>query len=83
MTMISSRAVAIVFGSLLLAGSAFAQTAAPATTTAPAAKTAPATAKPERTAASLECSTQADAKGLHGKERKKFRSKCKSDSKKN
>lgn len=82
MTVISSRAVATVFASLLFAGSAFAQTAAPATTTAPTAKSAPATAKP-RTAASLECSTQADAKGLHGKERKKFRSKCKADAKKN
>jgi psiF repeat-containing protein len=34
-------------------------------------------AQPERTAKSIECSKQADAKGLHGKERKKFRSKCK------
>ena len=32
-----------------------------------------------RTAASLECSKQADAKGLHGKERKLFRAKCKRD----
>ena len=32
-------------------------------------------AKP-RSAASLECSKQADEKGLHGKARKKFRSKC-------
>lgn len=72
----SSRAAATVALSLLLAGSAFAQSATPAPT-APAAKTAPAKAKPERTAASLECSTQADAKGLHGKERKKFRSECK------
>jgi hypothetical protein len=39
---------------------------------APAAKTE----KP-RTAASLECSKEADAKGLHGKDRKKFRSECK------
>jgi hypothetical protein len=30
-----------------------------------------------RTAKSIECSKQADAKGLHGKERKIFRSKCK------
>ena len=30
-----------------------------------------------RTAASIECSKQADAQGLHGKARKKFRSKCK------
>lgn len=32
-------------------------------------------AKP-RSAASIECSKQADAKGLHGKDRKKFRSAC-------
>jgi hypothetical protein len=32
-------------------------------------------AKP-RTAASIECSKQADEKGLHGKARKKFRSAC-------
>lgn len=66
MTM-SSRAAATAFAFLLLTGSAFAQTAAPAAKTE---------AKP-RTAASLECSKQADAKGLHGKERKKFRSECK------
>ena len=40
---------------------------------------APATA---RSAASIECSKQADAKGLHGKVRKKFRSKCMRDMKK-
>ena len=33
-------------------------------------------AKTQRSAASLECSRQADEKGLHGKVRKKFRSKC-------
>jgi hypothetical protein len=32
-------------------------------------------AKP-RTTASIECSKQADEKGLHGKARKKFRSAC-------
>jgi hypothetical protein len=32
-------------------------------------------AKP-RSAASVECSKQADEKGLHGKARKKFRSAC-------
>jgi hypothetical protein len=38
----------------------------------------PATAAPAtRTAKSKECSTQADQKGLHGKERKKFREACK------
>lgn len=82
---ISSFAVAAAFASLLLGGSAFAQTAAtpapaaPAAKMAPATKMAPAKAKPERTAASLECSSQADAKGLKGKERKKFRSECKHD----
>jgi hypothetical protein len=29
-----------------------------------------------RSAGSMECSKQADAKGLHGKARKHFRSKC-------
>jgi hypothetical protein len=38
-------------------------------------------AKP-RTAASIECSKQADEKGLHGKARKKFRSACIRTSKK-
>lgn len=31
----------------------------------------------DRTALSKSCSTQADAKGLHGKARKHFRSACK------
>jgi hypothetical protein len=79
MTM-TSRVIATVAASLLLAGTAFAQTTAPAAkpAAAPASKMAPA-AKMEkpRTAASLECSKEADAKGLHGKERKKFRSECK------
>ncbi|MGN6115023.1 MAG: PsiF family protein [Nitrobacter sp.] len=78
MTM-TSRFIATVAASLLLAGTAFAQTTAPAAKpAAPASKMAPA-AKMEkpRTAASLECSKEADAKGLHGKERKKFRSECK------
>ncbi len=39
-------------------------------------------AEKPRTAESLECSKQADAKGLHGKERKKFRAHCKHDMKK-
>jgi len=55
-----------------------AQTTAPATP-APAAKMAPAAKKAEkpRTAESLQCSKDADAKGVHGKERKKFMSECK------
>ena len=78
MMTISSRAAATALASLLLMGSAFAQTPAPATP-APAAKAAPAEKKAEkpRTAASLECSKEADTKGVHGKERKKFMSECK------
>jgi hypothetical protein len=78
MMTISSRAAATAFASLLLMSSAFAQGTAPATP-APAAKMAPADKKAEkpRTAASLECSTEADTKGVHGKERKKFMSECK------
>jgi hypothetical protein len=62
---------------LALLGTGFAHAqpvAKPAAATAEKAK--PRIAKP-RTAKSLECSKQADAKGLHGKERKKFRSECK------
>jgi hypothetical protein len=67
---------------VLLVSPAFAQTPttpAPAAKTAPAAKMAPAekNAEKPRTAASLQCSKDADAKGLHGKERKKFMSECK------
>jgi invasion protein IalB len=78
MMTLSSRAVATAFASLLLMSSAFAQTAAPAPA-APAATAAPAAKKAEkpRTAASLECSKEADTKGVHGKERKKFMSDCK------
>ena len=74
---LASRLAAAALVSLFATSTAFAQTAAPAaksTATAPAAtdKKAP----KERSAESLECSKQADAKGLHGKERKKFRSEC-------
>ena len=78
MTPLSSRALATAFACLLLTGSAFAQTPAPVAP-APSAKAAPAEKKAEkpRTAASLECSKEADTKSLHGKERKKFMSDCK------
>lgn len=78
MMTISSRVAATAVASLLLMGSAFAQTATPATP-APAAKAAPAEKKAEkpRSAASLECSKEADTKNVHGKERKKFMSECK------
>jgi phosphate-selective porin len=80
MTKISSLATATAVVSLLLIGAASAQTAAPAKTEATKTEAkAPAEKKAEkpRTAASLECSKEADAKGLHGKERRKFRSECK------
>jgi hypothetical protein len=86
MTKLSSLVTATAVASLLLIGAASAQTAAPAkpeATKSEAAKSeatkSEATKKAEkpRTAASLECSKEADAKGLHGKERRKFRSECK------
>jgi hypothetical protein len=78
MMTISSRVAATAFASLFLISSAFAQSTAPATP-APATKMAPAEKKAEkpRTAESLQCSKDADAKSLHGKERKKFMSECK------
>jgi hypothetical protein len=60
-------------------GAALAQTPAPAPSTAPAAQPA-APAKmtaDQKKAISKSCSDQATAKGLHGKERKKFRAACK------
>lgn len=62
----------------LVSGVAIAQTA-PAPMMKPAAA-APAAAAPDaaaKAAKSAECSKEADAKGLHGKERKKFREACK------
>ena len=75
-TIVFRTAAAAAFASLLLLSSAYAQT-----TTAPAAAPAATEKKAEkpRSAASLECSKEADAKGLHGKERKKFRSDCKKE----
>ena len=86
MMTLSSRAVATAFASLLLMSSAFAQATAPATsapTATPATKMAPAEKKAQnpRTAASLECSKEADGKSLHGKARKKFMSECKKTAK--
>jgi len=75
MMTISSRVAATAIASLFLISSAFAQTPAPATP-APAAKTEKKAEKP-RSAESLQCSKDADAKGVHGKERKKFMSECK------
>ena len=74
---ISSRTAAAIVASLvLLASPALAQTTAPAAKSDSMAPSDKKMQKP-RTAASLECSKEADAKGLHGKERKKFRAECK------
>jgi hypothetical protein len=79
---LASRLAAAALASLLVSGTAFAQTAAPAAKSDTAATTADKKApKKEHSAESLECSKQADAKGLHGKERKKFRSECIKDAK--
>jgi glucose/arabinose dehydrogenase len=69
----------------LISVSAMAQTATtPATTTTPMATTKSTGAMPKQktmappqSAVSKACSVQADAKGLHGTERSKFRSQCK------
>ena len=83
-----SKVFALGLIAAIASGSAFAQTAAPAAPAAPAAApaaAAPAAAPAAKAAAgkaaqtpkSLDCSKQADAKNLHGKERKKFREACK------
>ena len=81
---LASRLAVVAIASLFATGTAFAQTAAPAakadaktTTAAPMDKKAP----KEHSAESLECSKQADAKALKGKERKKFRRECMKEAK--
>jgi invasion protein IalB len=85
MITISSRVAGLALAaSLVFAGAASAQTPAPAASPAPAAAPAAApTAKSSKphSAASVECSKEADAQGLHGKARKKFRSECKAKAK--
>jgi hypothetical protein len=61
-------------------GAAFAQAPAPAPSTAAPAAQSAAPAKmsaDDKKAVSKSCSDQANAKSLHGKARKKFRSDCK------
>ncbi len=68
--MIKSAVMAAGLGfALFITGPAYAEDAA-----APAGKGKSPPAA--RSAKSLDCSKQADAKGLHGKDRKKFRSEC-------
>ena len=68
---IGLSAILLVLGS----GIGLAQTPAPATS-APE-TSAPAASGPEAKGIAKECSQQATAKGLHGKERRKFRADCK------
>jgi hypothetical protein len=67
---IGLSAILLVLGS----GIGLAQTPAPAT---PPDSSAPAASGPEAKGIAKECSQQATAKGLHGKERRKFRADCK------
>ncbi len=76
----TTLAITTAVAAVLLAAPASAQSTAPAAAPAAKSTTAPMAApkaKTERSAVSVECSKQADAKGLHGKERHKFRSTCK------
>jgi len=78
-------AIAAIVSSLCV-GASIAQTTpstAPPAAKAPAATTPKTKVEPKaRSAESIECSKQADAKGLHGKPRKTFRAKCIKDLKK-
>ena len=73
--------IAAIVAVTLMAGTAMAQTpsAMPTAKASRAAAPAKKPAKPPvvRTAKSLDCSKQADAKGIHGKPRKSFMSSCK------
>ena len=89
--MIRTSVVLAACAALTLSAPALAQTASTTsskstTSIVQTTKTAPTKAKgPATTAAKTvegkACSAQADAKGLHGKARKKFRSACKEDAK--
>ncbi len=72
---------ALIGAALLLSGPVAAQTAATtsnhATVAAKASNSTTTKAPVVRTAKSLDCSKQADAKSLHGKPRKSFMSSCK------
>ncbi|MGA2794463.1 MAG: PsiF family protein [Roseiarcus sp.] len=78
---ITTLAAAAAMTALLMGGAAFAQTYAPAPAEpAPAAAPAAPAAAPApavHSAKSVECSKEADAKGLHGEPRRKFRAECK------
>ena len=73
---ISTLFSAFAVSALLMGGVAYAVEAAPAAKPAAAPMTAPMAAG-THSAKSIESSKEADAKGLHGAERKKFREECK------
>ncbi len=66
---------AIALATSLTGGALALDAAKPAPTSSPMA--APMTGGSDAAARSAECSKQADAQGLHGKPRKKFREACK------
>ena len=71
----------VITGMLLVplwAGAALAETTAPSTADTGKTTSKPVAAK-THSPESIECSKQADAKGLHGKARKEFRSTCKKE----
>lgn len=70
--MFALPAIVLFLGSAVI--QTLAQTPKPET---PAASPSAATSNTDKKAVSKECSDQANQKGLHGKERKKFRSECK------
>ncbi len=80
-----AAAMAAVMLLSLAPAAAFAQTTQPAAPSAKSSTPAASTSSPtpsstpskQRSAVSMECSKEADAKGLHGKARKEFRSECK------
>lgn len=76
-TAIAAAALAFALSTGAIAADQAAGTAAPAATTVKKVK-APKVAKPAapKSEASMACSKDADAKNLHGKERKKFRETC-------
>jgi psiF repeat len=94
MNMIKTAIAAAALAFAASTGAAVAQTATttPSTTTKPAVTTpAPTTTTTTAPKAkigqpkgeiSIQCSKEADAKKLHGAERKKFRAKCKTDAEK-
>jgi psiF repeat len=71
--MVSACAVS----AFLMGGAAYAIDAAPAPAPAKPAAATSSMSTTTHSAKSVECSKEADAKGLHGKERKKFREECK------